>query len=225
MASKKIRMPVILAIDFGTSQLRALLLNPKDPGNPWYCGPIVSDRICPPLNPSTSVVGAAALGAPNSLSAKYLMYLLSAQDNNALAVNPLSDTILGNGDKDTIREVLVNVLEQFKTLIDRNLPLTYNENIVLTIPGHWQKDVALKADYISIVREVFGEGNQSDNIHSYPDTEALAKYVRFSKPELVNDREKVLFLDFGAHCMVSDSVPSGLLYYILYCLVSSNSLF
>ena len=204
---------VILGIDFGSSEFRVLLLDPEHPKEPWSSDELVLDSTCSPLDPQfLSKFGEQVGGKPNNLSAKYLMYLLSDKSNEALKVYPLPDKILRNHgqNKNTFRKILVNFLAQVKEEVDEYVPKvvshTYNQNIVLTIPGHWQEDNALKAYYVSIVTEVFGDGNQSDNIRTIPDTEALAKYVRFYRPELVNDLEKVLFLDFGAHCLVSDLV-------------------
>lgn len=215
-ASDKLPPPkthVILAIDFGSTEIRALLLDPKNPGDPWQLGAEIFDSTCAPLDPeSLSIFGGEASESPNNLSSKYLLYLLSNKGKKALKVYPLSDKILDERNKNTFRKVLISLLTKFKGLIDNRLPesFKYNENIILTIPGHW--DNALEADYISIIREVFGDGNKSDNIHTLPDTEALAKFVRFSQPELLNGRQKVLFLDFGAHCMVSDSVVKRITY-------------
>lgn len=217
----------ILAIDLGSTALRAAFVECKDP---HHCYPVqnveharnnrktgvpftgmgdFSVACCPLADDPMAKIGAAAESEPGHISAKYLMYILAQVDDSVMADYPLSSGILDMKNHtellDDCRVILGKLFHGLKERVDafaRKKRLCFDD-IVLTIPAQW--DSTFEKIYTAIIESVFTydeDGKKvKKEVHFCGEADALARYVIIKEEGELEDWEIVLFLDFGGHSM------------------------
>ncbi|KAK3366390.1 hypothetical protein B0H63DRAFT_89459 [Podospora didyma] len=221
MSRRHVKPPIrtaVLGLHFGSTSLRAGLTAHRDPEGrfyhvrnhrpdlirPWIVGDF--STACAPFEADyLGCIGNDAQARPRNVSAKYLMYLLTDFEDVVMAKHPLlpQELCKRRGDEAFVvicRAILVQLLKNLKQKIDavcKSECLEYTEMVVTV---SWEKH--FQVEYFSIIiEEAFGWTGKMDRVHVVAEADALANYVMTIQEEKLCGWDRILFLDFGGHCM------------------------
>lgn len=212
-----------LSVDYGSSSIRASLLKETKHGGveeivvknlehvvdgslagnfPSYCCPFALK----PLD--DEYLGHKAMGKVGNVPSKTLLAAMSGARDSILMKSPFGMVIVKRMEdpkfRQTVEQIPRKLLRGVRTRIDdvcQENNLEY-DRIVLTIPPHWNWP-ELQDVYVSIVAEVFEFQEREDRIITTTEIEGLVHYLLWMRPELLEDWDFVLFLDFGGLSAVS----------------------
>lgn len=170
---------------------------------------------CPLHEDWAKLIGAQALHYPESYSLKYFIYILAIAAGGSrqmLKEYPHFGELVARMDEPELqarlKKSLVTFFGMLREIVESRCHVEniYFEEVALCIPPQWSE--SFQKVYLEVFCQAFDRIKKA-NIFFIHESEAIGHYIIHTRPHKVHGAEKVMIIDNGGHCMVSQPLPKS----------------